>query len=184
LDAGDDGVSPDGFPMELTNSGLIGFHDVKRIRLAAPLFRGILIQRFYSSPRPMYSVRNFDDFIKQAICGMDPAVLTKSLCRGADTPVYERHWQMEFYRAATSLLSSEHTISPDVGAVFGLNGFLDFYVDGGLKWGIELLREGDRERSHADRFKKGGAYHRLLSQGHMTQYVPLSLPSVLHLDRH
>ena len=35
-------------------------------------------------------------------------------------PVYERHWQMEFYRAATSLLSSEHTISPDVGAVFGL----------------------------------------------------------------
>ncbi len=72
---------------------------------------------------------------------------------------------MEFYRAAASLLSSNHMISPDVGYVFGSNGYLDFYVNGSkLQWGIELLREGQKEKEHSDnRFKKGGAYAILMN---------------------
>ncbi len=70
---------------------------------------------------------------------------------------------MEFYRAAASLLSSKQMISPDVGYVFGSNGYLDFYVNGKLQWGIELLREGQKEKEHSDRFKKGGAYAILMN---------------------
>jgi hypothetical protein len=90
---------------------------------------------------------------------MNPEYLRRSLSRGAEGgPLYERHWQMEFYRAATSQLSTLHTVSTDVGALFNCAGFLDFYVNGGLNWGIELLREGDRATEHAARFREGGIY--------------------------
>ena len=50
------------------------------------------------------------------------------------------------------------TISPEVGPIFGSTGFLDFYVNNGLEWGVELLREGDRMGEHAKRFVDGGTY--------------------------
>jgi hypothetical protein len=171
LEADDDGVSPDDFPVALTATGMVGFHSEHRVRFAAPLFRVILIQRFYSSKRPLRTVLGFDDFIKATIRGMDPNKLLRSFSRNsAGAPVYERHWKMEFYRAATSLLASEHSIAPDVGPIFGVAGFMDFYVDGGLKWGIELLREGDREENHARRSENGAAYFKLLDT-HITEFV-------------
>lgn len=102
---------------------------------------------------------------------MNRTTLKKSMSKGVDGILYERHWQMEFYRVATSQLAPEHTISPDVGKVFGTTGFLDFYVDGGLKWAIELLREGDRAQEHSDRFKPDGRYKEMLANGHITKYV-------------
>ena len=63
---------------------------------------------------------------------------------------------MDWYRAATSASPIGATISPDGGPVFGSAGFLDFYVNADLCWGIELLREGDRMKEHAARFTQGG----------------------------
>ena len=62
------------------------------------------------------------------------------------------------YRAATSAVPVDATVSPDVGAVFGSVGFLDFYVNGNLCWGVELLREGDRMKEHSERFAHDGEY--------------------------
>lgn len=65
---------------------------------------------------------------------------------------------MAWYQAATSTSPCGSTISPDVGAVFGSVGFLDFYVNGNNCWGIELLREGSEMKEHAERFARGGRY--------------------------
>jgi len=53
------------------------------------------------------------------------------------------------------------TISPDVGPIFGSTGFLDFYVNSGLEWGMELLHEGDRMENHAKWFVSGGTYEEI-----------------------
>ena len=65
---------------------------------------------------------------------------------------------MEWYRAATTAVPDGVIISPDVGHVFGVNSFLDFYVNGELQWGVELLREGQGLRKHTLRFEKDGQY--------------------------
>ena len=40
-------------------------------------------------------------------------------------------------------------------------GFLDFYINRDLCWGVELIREGDRLLKHAQRFEKGGDYENI-----------------------
>jgi len=64
---------------------------------------------------------------------MNPKLLHDSLSVGADGAPLERQWQMEFYRAATVALSDNNSISPDVGRVFGSDGFIDFYINGNLQ---------------------------------------------------
>ncbi|KAF8454718.1 hypothetical protein BGX38DRAFT_1171069, partial [Terfezia claveryi] len=65
---------------------------------------------------------------------------------------------MGWYKAATTTVPRHATVSADVGAIFGSVGYLDFYVNGDLNWGIELLREGDRMKQHVKRFIEDGAY--------------------------
>ncbi len=48
---------------------------------------------------------------------MSVGQLRQSLRRGRDGLVYERHYQMEWYRAAASYLPFHIRIAPDVGAV-------------------------------------------------------------------
>jgi hypothetical protein len=43
-------------------------------------------------------------------------------------------------------------------------GFIDFYINGKLNWGIELLREGRDAEAHAQRFTPGGIYAKLRSK--------------------
>ena len=38
---------------------------------------------------------------------------------------------------------------------------IDFYLDGDLRWGIELLVKGDQVGEHIDRFSRKGKYHPL-----------------------
>jgi hypothetical protein len=89
---------------------------------------------------------------------MCPSVLSTSLGQGADDLLLERTWQMEWYCTAKSILPEGTIVSPDVGHVFGLDGFLNFYVHGTLGWGIELVGEGNKLKKHAERFEADGKY--------------------------
>jgi hypothetical protein len=40
-------------------------------------------------------------------------------------------------------------------------GGLTFYIDGNLRWGIELLLKGSKLKEHISRFEVGGLYHSL-----------------------
>jgi hypothetical protein len=133
-----------------------------RLEFAAPTLKTIFIDRLYGSKRAEKGPTSFEGFIEDCIQRLNRTILQESFSRGkTDGPLYERQWQMEFYRAATSLLSDKQVPSADVGAIFGSKGKLDFYINGSLKWGIELLREGEDALGHAQRFEEGGDYWKM-----------------------
>jgi energy-coupling factor transporter ATP-binding protein EcfA2 len=113
-----------------------------------------------------WSVNEFGSFLSTVLSKMSLHTLERSFSKGYDGNVIERAWQNEFYRCAFSLLPiSYHTISPDVGYVFGSTGKVDYYINGKLRWMIELTREGYKLKEHIDRFKVGGRYYV------MSQYI-------------
>jgi hypothetical protein len=75
--------------------------------------------------------------------------------------LYEVSWQNEWYRCALSVIPPSVSISANVGYVFGSSGFLDYYINGEICWGIELTREGDLMSEHARRFHEGGEYEEI-----------------------
>src|SRR5437764_6355026 len=95
--------------------------------------------------------KTFDEFLVWTIERISSSVLKNSFGQGYDSYLLERTWQMEWYCAVKSAIPENATISPDVGHIFGSDGFLDFYVDGSYSWGIELIREGKRLGDHAKR---------------------------------
>jgi len=130
-----------------------------RLSFPAPLLRMIYMQRLHSSTVPTEGSEHLEPFIIESIRRMDHRTLRNSLGVGTDDKILERGWGMEFYRTSTSILTASHSISPEVGRTFHSQGLMDFYIDGSLKWAIELLREGDRAKEHQDRFKPGGMYY-------------------------
>jgi hypothetical protein len=137
----------------------------RNLQFAAPLVRVILGQHLFTAPATLSNLPKADDFenfLVMSICRMRPSILRESLGKERlKSRLYERSWQMEWYRAASTVVPAMATISPDVGPIFGSTGFLDFYVNSGLEWGVELLREGDRMENHAKRFVSGGTYEEI-----------------------
>jgi hypothetical protein len=129
----------------------------------APLLRAIYLQdRLGGQPRAEVEPKTFREFIGLVFGAMNPMTLQKSLGVGRDGRLLERVWQMEFYRAAMQVLPVDIHASVDVGAVFGSNGYLDFYVNDKRNWAIELLRDGDVSREHQQRFHEDGLYSSIL----------------------
>ncbi|RGB29701.1 hypothetical protein C1646_794910 [Rhizophagus diaphanus] len=79
-------------------------------------------------------------------------VKTNLLSEQNDKRFYERAWQIEFYRAATQTLPHNVFISPDVGTKFGTRGHIDFFVNDGQSWRIELLWDDENASDHKSHF--------------------------------
>ncbi|KAF8453927.1 hypothetical protein BGX38DRAFT_366277 [Terfezia claveryi] len=140
-------------------SGILTMVDNK-FQFSAPIMRMILIHLLFTAPGGSLRSESisFQEFLIRTIERMDPSMLQTSLGLGQTSRLLERTWQMGWYKAATTAVPLHATVSADVGAIFGSVGYLDFYVNGDLNWGIELLREGDRMKQHAKRFIEDGAY--------------------------
>ncbi|RIB30187.1 hypothetical protein C2G38_2136492 [Gigaspora rosea] len=145
--------------------------DSGRVQFTAPIIRIVLCHRLFTSSNLKLYTTDFDEFLIRSIERMRPSKLSNLLGRGwsencktvqtgakSDSCFFERSWQMEWYHSATSVVPMNTLISADVGPVFGSAGFLDFYVNGEFCWGIELIREGDRLKEHAELFEKDGEY--------------------------
>ncbi|CAG8554230.1 3495_t:CDS:1 [Acaulospora colombiana] len=135
--------------------------DSGKIQFTAPIMRIVLSYHLFTSSGLKSYTTNFDEFLLRAIERMRPSRLYRSLGRGrseSDSRLFERSWQMEWYHSATSVVPADTLISADVGPVFGSAGFLDFYINGEVCWGIELTREGERLKEHAERFEEDGEY--------------------------
>ena len=65
---------------------------------------------------------------------------------------------MEWFCIAKIVVPENVSVSSNVGLAFGSVGFLDFYVDYGHCWGIELTCEGEKLNEHAKQFEGGGIY--------------------------
>ncbi|KAJ7132316.1 hypothetical protein C8R44DRAFT_977950 [Mycena epipterygia] len=94
----------------------------------------------------------------------------------AKPSIPEAQWQQEVYRGAYKVTQGRGMwISPEFGTSDNSTkaGRIDFYVMGSKKWGIEVLREGDRLEEHLSRFAPGGAYNVWIANGQMLEYVVL-----------
>lgn len=132
----------------------------QKLDFAAPFLRALYLQqRWGCTIRPSIPPEDFRSFLIGTFTAMDAKTLQESYGVGKDGRLLERVWQAEFYRAATQVLPADISISPDVGAIFNSNGFLDFYVDDERGWAIELLRDGDKALEHQNRFEQGGIYN-------------------------
>ena len=58
----------------------------------------------------------------------------------------------------TYFLPMDFFVSPDVGRVFKVKGFVDFFVNSVLKYAIEVAREGVDMAEHRKRFEREGRY--------------------------
>jgi hypothetical protein len=79
-----------------------------------------------------------------------PQSLLNSLSVGRNGTLNERIYQDEFYRSC--FLVSPRKCLPDVGAIYGSTGYLDFSIDGDIQLGFELLRNGVKINGHLNRF--------------------------------
>jgi 6-pyruvoyl-tetrahydropterin synthase len=124
----------------------------------APVLQSIQINQLFATMTSV-SISNMDCFIEETIARFKPSVLRDTGSTGSDGAIYERQFQCEFYRCAMAALGGSHGYCfPDVGRVFGSSGFLDFYVNSHLQWGVELVRNSDKLDEHAARFGPGGIY--------------------------
>ncbi|XP_002988790.2 uncharacterized protein LOC9661416 [Selaginella moellendorffii] len=89
-----------------------------------------------------------------------------------DGTIYERQYQNEFYRTYCTLL--DVPMSPDVGRLYGVAGYVDFYL-ADLKWAFEIARDGIKLGEHLARFELRGRYHALISKGVVKKYVVVSM---------
>jgi hypothetical protein len=141
---------------QLSKIFILSENQTRGLDFSAPLLRHVYLRlRFGNIVRAKYSPDDFQTFLRNVFQAMSPVVLQRTLGRGKNFDVLEITWQMEFYRAAMQILCKDDPISPNVGPIFGAMGYLDFWVGGNKKWGIEILRDSDRVKEHKARFTSG-----------------------------
>lgn len=141
------------------------------ITFASPLVRTVLITRHLSQHLQFNSggKQDFEEFLEMTLSRMNGNLLKESLSKG-DDGVWERQWQNEFYRAATTVLPATSFIFPDVRTYFKCPGFADYFVDS-LGWVIELVREGEDMEEQERRFTSEGLYSKIAK--HVKQWIIL-----------
>ena len=130
-------------------------------------FSSPLAKRYYSQwifpNRALDNPLNLPDLITKAISSMSASVLRNSTVQSdfAKEPTFQ-HLLMEGLARFTR---PDCSICPELSKIYQtalrIDGEIDFYLDGELQWGIELLRNGDGIGEHIDRFGRNGKYYPL-----------------------
>jgi hypothetical protein len=118
--------------------------------------------------------------VKDAICAMSSINLKNSTIDANDFPK-EAVFQHEFMSSLAHLLPPSCYICPELSKVFPdkkqenqdsrIEGEVDFYINGELRWGIELLILGDKITEHMNRFAQPDG-----------KYVPLGVKDYVIVD--
>jgi energy-coupling factor transporter ATP-binding protein EcfA2 len=135
------------------------------------LFTSPLAERFYSKllfPNRAYnySPQSPQELIQKVIESMSASVLRHSVVGTDDFPK-EAVFQHLFMTGLSLHTPPTCYICPEMSRVFSdfphqpeqhINGEIDFYLNGSLRWGIELLVNGDKIGQHMSRFEVNGKY--------------------------
>jgi hypothetical protein len=117
-------------------------------------------------------------FVEQVILKFSPRSLTTRVIGSSTQTIPEAQFQDEFYHA--SLAHTNGVMSfPEFG---NKHGRIDFFIPS-KKWGIELLRNGDRINTHIKRFTKG-EYGKWISDGVLKDYVIIDFRTNTPRDSH
>eukprot|EP01105_Mastigella_eilhardi_P026797 TRINITY_DN78_c0_g3_i3.p1 TRINITY_DN78_c0_g3~~TRINITY_DN78_c0_g3_i3.p1 ORF type:complete len:399 (+),score=71.54 TRINITY_DN78_c0_g3_i3:636-1832(+) len=155
------------FPMPDSNapdSGTVWFlvsrgvfavdHSRKHFYFSSPALARCYYSRFFCTSRALTMPADIDALLKQTLTKIPVYELKNSLGCNVDTELSERTWQMQFFSKLTESLPAKCCVSPDVGALFGTSGKLDFYINGTTRWALELLINGKGIKEHFERFSQ------------------------------
>ena len=98
----------------------------------------------------------------------------------------EAQYQDEFYRSLFAATAGSVRISPQFASAKGAHipSFIDFFILG-VKWGIEISRDGDCLLEFPAKFIRSGGYSAWLQSNNLTDYILLncctSVPRQAHL---
>eukprot|EP00898_Chlorokybus_atmophyticus_P004609 jgi/Chlat1/5149/Chrsp33S05142 len=104
------------------------------------------------------------ELLTRALERMDAGALGETKSLSADDTPIERLWQMELYRALSTLLPDSVVVSPDFGRKYGVKGMVDFFVPA-IGVALEVMRDGYDPDGHSKRFEPRGKYRLLLETG-------------------
>lgn len=115
-------------------------------------------------------VSNLDTFIIEVLKRFSPKNLkTRGDLKSSGSPpqsIPEAQFQQEFYRACYDYMKGVVTTLPECGTAAGR---IDFFIRS-KKWGIELLRDGNRLGAHNARFT-AGEYGNWIEANKMVDYI-------------
>jgi hypothetical protein len=136
-------------------------------------FSSMLAKRYYFKwifpKRSMFTPKTLPDLIRSVISSMSANILKNSTVAG-DFPK-EAVFQHLFMEGLALFTKPDCSICPELSKIFPAEsntdisttvpGEIDFYLNGNLRWGIELLINGDRIGEHIARFAPNRKYFAL-----------------------
>jgi hypothetical protein len=151
---------------------------------ASPLHRRYVEWMLFGMPGGELKEDSLASFTLAVICKFSPRNLVepRSL-QSSVQAIPEAQFQDEFYCACARHTENCVVSFPEFGNKYGR---IDFFLPS-KKWGVELLRNGDRLLPHSKRFTEG-EYREWIRNGGMVDYIildfrPKSLPKKNHDGR-
>jgi hypothetical protein len=156
----------------------------KEYVFASPLHSRYVDWMLMGKPKGELKDKSLSAFAAAVIRNISPLALVGLRQVGSSVQsVPEAQFQDEFYLACSSYTKNCVVSFPEFGTK---RGRIDFFIPS-KKWGIELLRNGNRLAPHIKRFTKG-EYGKWIGDGVMTDYIvldfrPEKLPKANHEGR-
>eukprot|EP00475_Leptophrys_vorax_P039693 TRINITY_DN7206_c0_g1_i8.p1 TRINITY_DN7206_c0_g1~~TRINITY_DN7206_c0_g1_i8.p1 ORF type:complete len:449 (+),score=125.20 TRINITY_DN7206_c0_g1_i8:908-2254(+) len=144
-------------------------------RFSSPLAKRFYFKSIFPHRVAMQVPSDIFTLVKYGIAQMSASNLLKSTVNVDDFPK-EAVFRHEFMSGLAAVLPPKCYICPELSGVFPddqtldgkIDGELDLYINGNLRWGIELLVMGDKITEHMNRFSvPHGKYAPL----HVTNYA-------------
>jgi len=143
------------------------------VQYSSPLAARFMTRLLFPTRHPSTdNPTSLSSFVKSCIENMSATALLQSVADDTDKPkeaVYQHLFMQAMHACSppsvvvcpelSRVFPSGDDCGADVGAV--IPGELDFYLNGGLRWGIELLVGGRGIGEHMSRFAAGGKYAKL-----------------------
>ena len=121
---------------------------ITEMQFPVPLMRGISGIKLFTAPISTQSPEQvtFDTFLLVTIERIRPSILRQ--CLSHPNPLSsrpnERPWQIAWLSATRTAVSLRTPIVTVADVVYGSPDYVDFYVGGTLRWGVEIITEGIR----------------------------------------
>ena len=175
---------------DLVRAGVL-VSEVGTLQFASPLASRVITNLIFPGRATCFP-NTLADLVVNAVTMMSATSLQHSVVTPHDTPK-EAVYQHLLMRGLHSLTPPSSSVCPELsrvfqvpgevtGAVSRIAGELDFYIDGDLRWGIELLVNGAGVGEHINRFAEGGKYFPLRVKDYLV--VDFRVGNVTNVQRH
>ncbi|OWY90966.1 Crinkler (CRN), partial [Phytophthora megakarya] len=159
--------------IRLMKTGIIARDAKSFVKFTSPLATRYYFKYLFPK-RGHHNPSSLNELIRKVIGNMSARVLMQSTVDKNDFP-NEATFKHQFMEGLALWTESTCSICPELSKVFPAlpnqpsqhnRGEIDFYLDGSLRWGIELLVNGDKIGEHMSQFAPKGKYAALAAEAY------------------